>query len=149
VIAVSSSWMGQLAARIGPRLPLTIGPLIVAVGCALALRIGEPGSYFATTLPGLLLVSIGMAGAVAPLTNAVLGSVDDQHAGVASGFNSAVARTGGLVAVAFVSAVLAAPGSELLVLFRRAALAGAAACVAAAVAAFLCLPGKRELDASR
>ena len=142
VIAVSSSWMGQLAARTGPRLPLTVGPLIVAVGCALAVRIGEPGSYFATALPALLLMSLGMAGAVAPLTNAVLGSVDEQHTGVASGFNTAVARTGGLVAVAFVSAVLAARGPELLVLFHRAALAGAAACIAAAVAAFLCLPGK-------
>lgn len=142
VIAVSSSWMGQLAGRIGSRWPLTLGPLVVAVGCVLALRIGAPGSYFTTALPALLLVSIGMAGAVAPLTTAVLSSVDDQHTGVASGFNSAVARTGGLVAVAFVSAVLAARGTELLALFHRAALVGAGACVLAAVAAFLCLPGE-------
>ncbi len=148
VIAVSSSWMGQLAARIGSRLPLTVGPLLVAAGCVLALRIGEPGSYFVTVLPALLVISIGMAGAVAPLTTGVLSSVDEQHTGVASGFNSAVARTGGLVAVAFVSAVLAARGTELLTLFRRAALVGAVACVCAALAAFLCLSGKNAEPAA-
>jgi predicted MFS family arabinose efflux permease len=144
VIAVCSSWMGQFAGRVGSRLPLTLGPLLVAVGCALALRIAEQGSYFTTTLPAMLLISIGMAGAAAPLTSAVLASVDAQHTGVASGFNSAVARTGGLVAVASISAVLAARGSALVTLFRTAALIGAAACAAAALASFLCLPAERE-----
>lgn len=139
VIAACSSGMGQLAGRVGSRVPLTLGPLIVAVGCVLALRIGEPGTYWTTTLPAMLVISVGMAGAVAPLTHAVLGSVDGQHTGVASGFNSAVARTGGLVAVAFISAVLAARGSALLALFRGAAWAGAAVCVAAGLSAWLCL----------
>jgi len=116
---------------------------VVAVGCALALRIGEPGSYWTTTLPAMLLISIGMVGTVTPLTTAVLSSVDAQHTGVASGFNSAVARTGGLIAVAFVSAVLAARGSALLALFHRAALVGALSCVAAGVAAVLFLSGER------
>jgi EmrB/QacA subfamily drug resistance transporter len=143
VIAVSSSWLGQLAGRVGPRLPLTIGPLLVAAGCVLSLRIAAAGNYFATTLPAMLLISIGMSGAVAPLTNAVLSSVDEQHTGVASGFNSAVARTGALIAVAFSSAVLASRGSELLPAFRLAALVAAAACVVAAIAAFSCLSGQR------
>jgi EmrB/QacA subfamily drug resistance transporter len=144
VIAACSSAMGQLAGRVGSRLPLTLGPLIVAVGCMLALRIGEPGPYWTTTLPAMLVISIGMAGAVAPLTHAVLGSVDGQHTGVASGFNSAVARTGGLVAVSFISALLAARGSALLALFRGAALVGAAVCAAAGISALVCLPAARE-----
>jgi EmrB/QacA subfamily drug resistance transporter len=139
VIACTSSRMGQLAAKIGPRLPLSIGSLLVAIGCLLALRIAAPGSYFATTLPALLVISLGMAGAVAPLTTAVLASVDPQHTGVASGFNSAVARTGGLIATAFASAVLAAHGPALLSLFRVAALVGAGAAIAAGVSAFFCV----------
>ena len=144
VIAACSSAMGQLAGRVGARLPLTVGPLIVSFGCVLALRIGEPGTYWTTTLPAMLVISIGMAAAVAPLTNAVLGSVDEQHTGVASGFNSAVARTGGLLAVAFISAVLAARGSAILPLFRSATLVFAAASAAAAVSALLCLSARSE-----
>jgi len=140
VIALTSSRLGQLAARIGPRLPLSIGPVLVAVGCVLMTRITEPGSYFTTTLPGMLVISVGMAGAVAPLTTAVLSSVEPQHTGVASGFNSAVARTGGLIATAFVSAVLAAHGAALLRSFRVAAVLGAVAALAAGLSALLLPP---------
>ena len=140
VIAACSSFLGQLAGRVGARLPLTLDPLLGAVGCGLALRIAEPDNSWISVLPAMLVIALGMACAVAPLTTAVLGSVDGQHPGVAFGFNSAVARTGGLVAVAFISAVLAARGNALLPLFRGAALAGVAACVAASLSAFLCLP---------
>ena len=136
VIALTSYWFGQLAARIGPRAPLTLGPLVVAAGCLLATRIGEPGSYWTTTLPSMLVISLGMAAAVAPLTTAVLASVEPQHTGVASGLNSAVARTGGLVATALASLILAAAGSALLSYFRFSAVVCAFAAAAAAVSAF-------------
>ena len=83
IIALGSPAMGRLAARLGPRRPLTIGPLLVAGGFALALRIGSDTSYWTTILPSILAVSAGMAIAVAPLTTAVLSSVDDHHVGTA------------------------------------------------------------------
>jgi len=136
MIALTSSWMGKIAGRIGARLPLTLGPLIVAVGCLLALRIGGSGSYWTTTLPAMLVISLGMAGAVAPLTTAVLSSVEPEHTGVASGLNSAVARTGGLIATAFASVVLAAHGPALVSLFKIAAVIGAAAAIGASLRAY-------------
>lgn len=137
VLALTSSSMGKLAGRIGSHWPLSIGPMVVAVGCLLAMRVGQPGSYWATVLPAMLVIALGMAGAVAPLTTAVLASVEPQHTGVASGLNSAVARTGGLLATAFASAVLAAHGPALLTLFRIAAVVGAAAPAAAGASAFV------------
>ena len=136
VIALTSSTMGRIATRIGPRLPLSIGPVIVAAGCLLAMRIGGGGSYWTTTFPAMLVIAIGMAGAVAPLTTAVLASVDGRHTGVASGFNSAVARTGGLIATAIASVVLAASCDALIATFRIAAAVGAAAALAAGACAF-------------
>jgi EmrB/QacA subfamily drug resistance transporter len=143
VLSVASPIMGGLAGRIGPRWPLTIGPVVVAGGCLLAMRVGGPGSYWTTTLPALLVISIGMAGAVAPLTTAVLASVDSRHTGVASGFNSAVARTGGLIATALLGVVLAARGAHLLAIYRIAATVGAAAALAAGAAALVWLSDAR------
>ena len=136
VIAIASPFMGRLAARIGPGLPLTIGPLVVAGGCLMALRIDSRADYWTQVAPAILVIAIGMSGAVAPLTTAVLGSVDERHTGSASGFNSAVARTGGLIATALLGSVLAAKGAPLLAAFHVAALACAAAAAAAALSAF-------------
>lgn len=143
VLSFASPIMGGLAGRIGPRWPLTIGPVVVAVGCLLAMRIGGPGTYWTTTLPALLVISIGMAGAVAPLTTAVLASVDARHTGVASGFNSAVARTGGLIATALLGVVLAARGAHLIVLYRTATMVGAGAAFASGAAALFWLGDAR------
>ncbi|HEX7759546.1 MAG TPA: MFS transporter, partial [Caulobacteraceae bacterium] len=143
VIAVTSPVMGALTGRIGARLPLTLGPLIAAVGFLLALRVGQGGSYWTTVLPAVLVISIGMAGAVAPLTTAVLASVDARHTGSASGFNSAIARTGGLVATALLGLVLAAFGATLISEFRAAAVVGALAAVAASASAFLLIENRR------
>ncbi len=137
VVAVSSPLMGALAGRIGARLPLTIGPLIVAVGLLLALRVGQGGSYWTTVLPAMLVISFGMAFAIAPLTTAVLASVDVRHTGSASGLNSATARIGGLVATALLGLVLSARGAALIGDFRVAAIVGAAAAAAAGACAFL------------
>src|SRR6185295_1507181 len=136
VIAVASPVMGGLAGRVGPRLPLAIGPLLVAAGFTMLLRMDANSSYWTTVLPALLVLSIGMAGAVAPLTTAVLASVDSAHTGSASGFNSAVARTGGLIATALLGKVLAASGPELFAELHAAALAGAIISIAASLSAF-------------
>lgn len=138
VIGVASRAMGRLAARTGPRLPLSVGPLVVAAGFLLTARIGG-GSYWTGVLPALVVVSLGMAGAVAPLTTAVLTSVDRQHTGAASGFNSAVARTGGMIATALLGGVLAAKGDRLIAAFGNAALVGAALAAAAGLAALALL----------
>ena len=93
-LTILSPIAGACAVRIGPRLPLTIGPLIVAGGFLLALRIdGSVGPL--GVLPMMLVIAFGMSAAVAPLTTAVLASVDARYTGSASGLNSAVARTGG------------------------------------------------------
>jgi len=88
-------------------------------------------------LPALLVIAAGLSGAVAPLTIAVLSSVDGRHTGSASGLNSAVARTGGLAATALLGSILAANGAQLLAGFHTAALAGAAACILAALSILL------------
>ena len=135
VLSILSPAMGALAGRIGPRLPLALGPLVVASGFALLTRIDGQADYWMQVLPALLVIAVGLSGAVAPLTTAILASVDDRHTGSASGLNSAVARTGGLVATALVGVVLAARGAGLLTGFHIAAWAGASACVLAGLSA--------------
>jgi MFS family permease len=137
VIALTSPLAGRFAARIGPRLPLSIGPVILAGGCLLAARIGRSGDYWTAALPALLLIAIGMSCAVAPLTTAVLGSVEPKHTGVASGFNSAVARTGGLIATALLSAILANHGAALVASYQTAAMIGAGVALLAGMSAFV------------
>ncbi|MFD9464176.1 MFS transporter [Streptomyces sp. NPDC060027] len=95
-----SARSGELAQRIGPRIPLTVGPLLCAAGMLLMLRVGENASYVADVLPALLVMGLGMVTLVAPLTATVLASVDTGRAGLASGINNAAARAAGLLAVA-------------------------------------------------
>jgi predicted MFS family arabinose efflux permease len=144
LIALGSPVMGRLAARIGPRLPLTVGPLLVAGGFLLGIRIGAGADYVFQVLPMVLLLSLGMAVAVAPLTTAVLASVDRRHTGTASGLNSAVARTGGLLATALIGAVIGRQGAALVAGFHEAMIAGAALAAAASLSAFLMLGGRAK-----
>ena len=139
VIAAGSPLMGKMAARIGPKWPLTFGPLIVAGGFALGLRIGERVDYWTGVLPFVLGVAIGMAIAVAPLTTAVLSAVEESHTGTASGLNSAVSRTGGLIATALLGAVMAQRGAALVAGFHVACLVGAGAAMLAGLCAFVTL----------
>jgi EmrB/QacA subfamily drug resistance transporter len=142
MLTVTSPIAGALTGRIGPRLPLTIGPLVVAAGFLLASRINISASYWVDVLPMILLIAVGMSAAVAPLTTAVLTAVDARHTASASGLNSAVARTGGLVATALLGSVLAAEGNELLSAFHAAMMIGAATCAAASLSAFALLDHK-------
>ncbi|MDO9458323.1 MFS transporter [Nocardioides sp.] len=95
-----SSRSGALAARIGPRLQMSVGPLVCAGGLLLLAGVGPGDTYLADVLPGVVVFGLGLSVMVAPLTAAALGAAPDEHAGMASGVNNAVARTGGLVAVA-------------------------------------------------
>lgn len=149
VIGLASRWIGQIAAGAGPRWPLTLGPIIAGAGFLLLHRVDPAAGYIVGVLPGLFVIALGMAGAVAPLTTAVLSAVDDQHMGTASGFNSAIARTGGLIATALVGVVLSQSGDALLTAFRTAAIAGGALAVAAGLAAWATLGASSDLGQDR
>ena len=108
VIGIASRSVGRIAERTGPRMPLTLGPLVVAAGFAwLALDLGETVSYWTAIFPPLLTIAIGMALSVAPLTTNVMTAVDADHVGAASGVNNAVARVAGLLAVALIGVLFA------------------------------------------
>src|SRR6185369_1044629 len=97
---VLSARAGALSERIGARIPMTAGPLVVAAGLVLLSRVGADATYLVDVLPGVVLLGLGLSLTVAPLTSTALGSVEDRYAGVASGVNNAVARAAGLLSVA-------------------------------------------------
>ncbi|WP_217552317.1 MFS transporter [Streptomyces sp. GbtcB6] len=106
-----SARSGALADRIGPRIPLTVGPLLCATAMLLMLRVGEHANYLTDVLPAVLVQGVGMVILVAPLTASVLASVDTTRAGIASGINNAAARAASLIAVAALP-LLAGMGPE-------------------------------------
>jgi len=144
VLAFASPFMGAVAGKVGSRAPLSIGSLVVAGGFLLILRIGHNAEYWTTVFPAILVLAIGMAGAVAPLTTAILVAVDSRHTGSASGLNSAVSRIGGMVATALLGGVLGAAGPALVSGFHAAAIACAIASIAASASAFLLIPANER-----
>ena len=141
MLGAGSPMMGKLAERIGPRWPLTFGPVIVGAGLVLATRIASDQAYWTHAFPAILVMSIGMTLAVAPLTSTVLASVDRHQTGMASGLNSALSRLGGLIVVALLGAVLAAKGEALLGPFARALIVMGLVAALGGVAAFFGLRG--------
>jgi EmrB/QacA subfamily drug resistance transporter len=114
VMLLLSARAGRLSARIGPRLPMTLGPLLMAAGFVLYTRIGPGASYLADILPGMLVFAFGLTLTVAPLTATVLAAAPAEHAGIASAVNNDVARTAGLLAVAILPVAAGISGADAL-----------------------------------
>ena len=112
LMASLSSRSGAMAASRGPRLQMTVGPLLMAASVLLLSRVGTDASYVVDVLPGVVLFGLGLATTVAPLTTTVLAAAPDRHAGLASGVNNAVARTAGLLAVAVVPVAAGIGGTD-------------------------------------
>ena len=109
-----SARSGALAARIGPRLQMSVGPLLVGAGLALLVRVGATGTYAGTVLPAVCVLGLGLAVVVAPLTAAVLAAAPGEHSGIASAVNNDVARTAALIAVAVLPAIGGITGDSYL-----------------------------------
>jgi len=144
VMLALSARSGALSARIGPRLQMAVGPVVVGGGMVLLRLIGPSGDYVTEVLPGVLLLALGLAITVAPLTSTALSSAPVEHAGMASAVNNDVARAGGLIAVALLPALSGLSGHSYLHPaafssgFRHAVVvAGAAAALGGLVAAVL------------
>ncbi|MEO6125927.1 MAG: MFS transporter [Ilumatobacteraceae bacterium] len=115
IMLAFSARAGALAQRIGPRWPMTIGPIVIASGLLLMIRISPGESYASAVLPAMTVFAAGLALTVAPLTATVLAAASAEHAGVASGVNNAVARVGSLLAVAAVPIVAGfSPGADIV-----------------------------------
>jgi EmrB/QacA subfamily drug resistance transporter len=107
-----SSRSGALAQRIGPRIPLTVGPLVIAVGLLLLTRINPGDSYVSSVLPAVIVFGLGLTLVVAPVTATVLAAADARHSRIASGINNAVARVAGLLAVAVLPLIAGLTGDS-------------------------------------
>jgi EmrB/QacA subfamily drug resistance transporter len=105
VMLLLSARMGRLAQRIGPRLPMTVGPVVAGAGLALLTRVGAHASYVADLLPALLVFALGLSVTVAPLTATVLAAAPAHQVGVASAVNNDIARVAGLLAVAILPGI--------------------------------------------
>ncbi|WP_246210462.1 MFS transporter [Nocardioides piscis] len=103
---------GELGSRIGPRIPMTVGPVVMAIGTALVVGVDEDVDYWLEAFPGLTVFGLGLALMVAPLTATVLAAAPDDKAGIASGVNNAVARAGSLIAVAALPTAVGLSGED-------------------------------------
>lgn len=101
-----STWFGTLSSRFGPRIFMTLGPLLAGLGHLWFLRLGESVNYWWDVLPGVLVFALGLSMTVAPLTSAILGSISSEQAGIGSAVNNAVARVAGLVGIAMLGVVV-------------------------------------------
>ena len=109
-----SARAGLLAERIGPRLPMTVGPLVLSVGLVLLSRVHQGSPYLGTVLPGVIMFGLGLTLTVAPLTATVLAAAAARYAGVASGVNNAISRGAGLLAIAVIPGVAGLTGNAYL-----------------------------------
>jgi EmrB/QacA subfamily drug resistance transporter len=141
---------GALGARIGPRIPMTVGPIVMGLSSLLLLRVGPGVSYWTDVLPGITVFSLGLALMVAPLTATVLAAAPDEHAGIASGVNNAVARAGSLLAVAALPVAVGLGGDDYADAgifdgaFRHATMICAVLLILGGVVSWLTIPGSLE-----
>ncbi len=146
VMAAISPLAGSLAERLGPRMPIAVGSIAVGLGMLLTVRMGASTNYWTGLFPALIVLALGLSAAVAPLTTAVLSDVEARYTGVASGLNSAVARSGGLLATALVGSVFASRGLGLVRSFHVAMAIGAVVCWGAALGAWALVRGPLQRD---
>ena len=152
LMMVLSARAGALSNRIGPRLPMTIGPLLVAAGMLLMVRIGPGANYFTDVLPAMVVFGLGLSLLVAPLTATVLAAVPTHRAGLASGVNNAVARAASLLAVAVLPVIAGLSGADYLdrvafdAGFKRAIVAMALLSIAGGIIAWLTIRTAASAD---
>jgi EmrB/QacA subfamily drug resistance transporter len=150
IMLLLSARSGALAGRIGPRLQMTVGPVIIGIGLALFTRVGSSGNYVVEVLPAVVVFGLGLAANVAPLTATVLAAVPAEHAGMASAVNNDVARAAGLIAVAVLPAAAGLSGDAYLhkdvfsAGFHTASLISAGLCVAAGALAAVTIRNPRS-----
>ncbi|WP_084130412.1 MFS transporter [Demequina sp. NBRC 110055] len=106
IMILLSSQVGSLAGRLGPRLFMTAGPLMMAAGSLLMLTVSDDFSYWTQVLPGIVLFGLGLTVTVSPLTSAILGAIETERSGIASATNNAISRVAGLVTIALVGAIV-------------------------------------------
>ncbi|MGB3184931.1 MAG: MFS transporter [Ornithinimicrobium sp.] len=139
---------GRLATRIGPRLPMTVGPMVMAVGVLWLLTVGPETVYWLHVLPGMAVFGLGLALMVAPLTATVLAAAEDRHAGIASGVNNAISRTGSLLSVAALPVLVGLSGDDYAIPasfdagYERALIICAVMLVVGGVISWLLIPAK-------
>jgi EmrB/QacA subfamily drug resistance transporter len=149
IMLLLSAYSGALAARIGPRLQMTVGPLVIAAAFVLFARIGQSGNYLTEVLPAVIVFGFGLAINVAPLTSTVLAAAPAENAGAASAINNDVARAASLIAVAVLPAAAGLTGSAYLhpdafsAGFRMASFISAGLCVAGGILAALTIRNPR------
>ncbi|MCR2816417.1 MFS transporter [Microbacterium jiangjiandongii] len=134
LLVVLSSPIGALAGRLGPRLFMTVGPLLMAAGSLLLLTVSQDFDYWWQVLPSMIVFGLGLAVTVSPLTAAILGAIEPARSGIASAVNNAVSRVAGLIVIAMLAAIVG--GSLNLGGFHRAALATAALMAAGGLVSF-------------
>lgn len=146
MIALSSR-IGTLAGKWGPRLFMTVGPLLMAVGAVLFLTVSPDFSYWTQVLPGVIVFGLGVTITVSPLTSAILGAIDSERSGIASAVNNAVARVAGLIVIAALSTIVG--GSLDLDGFHRAAIVTAALLAVGGVVSFLGIRNPKSAESRR
>jgi EmrB/QacA subfamily drug resistance transporter len=148
LMLVLSARAGMLGQRIGPRIPMTAGPLVCAVALVLLAMVDEGASYWIDVLPGVIIFGLGLSLLVAPLTATALGALEDRYAGIASGVNNAVARAAGLLAVAVLPLAAGLGGGSLTEaaslhpVYRNAMLICAGLMVGGGVLSWLLVPSR-------
>ena len=106
IMFVLSPKFGALSGKYGPRLFMGLGPIVIGLGFLALLRVDESVNYVSQILPAIIIIGLGLSTTVAPLTSAVLGSIDSKNAGIGSAVNNAVSRIAGLIAIAFLGVII-------------------------------------------
>ena len=143
-----SSLFGSLSGRYGPRIFMTVGPIVAGIGYLLFLFLGENPNYLTDVLPGVLVFALGISITVAPLTSGILGAVPAEQAGIGSATNNAVARIAGLITIALLGVITA--GTLDVESFHRVLIVTAALFFAGGIVSFLGIrtPAKQATDAA-